>query len=489
MLPPRRAAAIATFNICQTRSAELAGCQAGDAREASGRVIRKRSDSDAARGFPILRLIACVFLPFAAGYYLSYVFRTINTVISGQLSSELGLDAANLGLLTSVYFLVFAGVQIPVGTLLDRFGPRRVQSVLLLIAGCGAALFGAATGLVELLIARALIGLGVSGAALSGMKAIVTWFPRERVALINGYMITLGALGAVTATTPAEWALEYTGWRQLFEILALATFAAALLIFWAVPEAMRPQETRLSPLKLRAIYTDRRFWRIAPLSASCVGSAWSLQALWAAPWLKDVEGLTRESLITQLFIMALGVCAGALLLGTLADRLRRRGIGSEGLFVAVTVLFMGAELALVFRVPLPSQLSWLVISVVGAATVLSYAIIAEYFPREFAARANAGLNVVHFGWCFVVQYGTGLILEQWSTQNGHPAIAYQVAFACAVAVQCLALAWYLIPWLRSLGRRVANRSRRDRTIDPCSFEILMPPADAAVFRPHEGDEW
>ncbi|WP_245288356.1 MFS transporter [Bradyrhizobium sp. Ec3.3] len=434
-------------------------------------------------------MIGCVFLPFVAGYYLSYLFRTINTLISGQLSADLGLDAANLGLLTSVYFLVFAGVQIPIGTLLDRFGPRRVQSVLLMIAGSGAALFGASSGFLELLVARAMIGIGVSAAAMAGLKAIVIWFPRERIALVNGYMMMLGALGAVTATTPAQWLLEYTGWRGLFELLALATFASALLIFWTVPEAARPQVTQPTPIKLSAIYKDRRFWRIAPLSASCIGSAWSLQALWAAPWMTNVEGLTRESSITHLFIMALGISGGALLLGTLADRLRRRGIGSEALFAAVTVLFVGAELALILRAPMPSLLPWLVISIVGAATVLSYAIVAEYFPRELTGRANAGLNVLHFGWCFIVQYGTGLILDQWSVQEGHyPIIAYQVAFASAAGVQVLALGWFMIPWLGILGRRLAKFFLRDPETYGGAVEIFVPSEEAGTTE-REDDEW
>jgi sugar phosphate permease len=96
-------------------------------------------------------LIARVFLPFAAGYYLSYLFRTINALISGHLISDTGLGTADLGLLTSVYFtsvyfLVFAAAQIPIGILLDRFGPRRVQSALLLVAAAGAGLFAMSTG-------------------------------------------------------------------------------------------------------------------------------------------------------------------------------------------------------------------------------------------------------------------------------------------------------------------------------------------------------
>src|SRR3954447_26083627 len=142
----------------------------------------------------VWRLIGRVFLPFAAGYYLSYLFRAINALISDLLISDTGLGTANLGLLTSVYFLVFAAAQIPVGILLDRFGPRRVQSALLWFAALGAGLFAVSTGFLSFLIARAMIGLGVAGALTAGLKSIILWFPRERVALLNGYMIMLGSL-------------------------------------------------------------------------------------------------------------------------------------------------------------------------------------------------------------------------------------------------------------------------------------------------------
>ena len=155
------------------------------------------------------RLIFSVFLPFAAGYYLAYLFRTINAAISPALASDFGLDAAETGLLASIYFLVFGLTQIPIGVLLDRLGPRRVQGVLLVIAAGGATLFGNASSFPELLVARAMIGLGVAGSLMAGLKAIVTWFPRERVALANGWMIMLGSLGAVTATAPTDWLLNY----------------------------------------------------------------------------------------------------------------------------------------------------------------------------------------------------------------------------------------------------------------------------------------
>src|SRR5262249_17010519 len=157
-------------------------------------------------------------------------------------------------------FPVFAAAQIPIGILLDRFGPRRVQSALLLIATAGAALFAMSTGLPSLLFARAMIGLGVAAALTAGLKSIVIWFPRERVALLNGYMIMLGSLGGVTATAPAEHLLAWMGWRQLFEILAATTGATAMLIYVVVPERIVPSTASI-PATLRSVYSDRRFWR------------------------------------------------------------------------------------------------------------------------------------------------------------------------------------------------------------------------------------
>jgi MFS family permease len=437
-------------------------------------------------------LILSVFLPFAVGYYLSYFFRTINASVSPALASEFGLDAAQTGLLASIYFLVFAGAQIPIGMLLDRFGPRRVQAVLLVMAVGGAALFGTADGFAELLVGRAMIGLGVAGSLMAGLKAIVTWFPRERIALVNGYMIMLGSLGAITATAPTDWLLDWVGWRGLFEVLTVVTVTVAGLIYFVVPESELNSEKAASsqPLTLWSVYSDPRFLRIAPLSAICIGSSWALQSLWAAPWLADVEGLDRQSQMIQLSIMAIGISLAALMLGAVADWLRRRGIRTEVLLAAVAALFVMAELALVLRAPVPSLIPWSVVSVVGAATVLSYAMIADYFPKELAARANGALNLLHFGWAFVVQYGTGLVVGQWPAQDGHyPTVAYQVAFGLSTAVQVVALVWFAVPWLRTVGQNLQLRFARPRAEFGSWAGSIMLPIEEPILEAREGMEW
>jgi MFS family permease len=427
-----------------------------------------------------LQLVLRVFLPFALGYYLSYLFRTVSAVTADPLTTEFALSPSTLGLLTSAYFLTFAAAQIPIGVFLDRYGPRQVQAVLLVIAGGGAALFGASDGFLSLLAGRALIGLGVAAALTAGLKATVLWFPKERVALVNGWMVMLGALGAVTATAPSEWLVAWIGWRGLFEWLAAATMIAAGIVYLLVPEAPRSPSAAVGrPFAgLKEIYADPRFWRLAPLSATTIGAAWALQGLWAAPWLSDVEGLDRAALVDHLLAMAVALSVGALLLGLLATRLRRRNIQPQAVFGVVAALFIAVQVALILRWPLPSYLLWCLVAAVGAVTVLSYAMVADYFPKELAGRANAALNVFHIGGAFVLQDLIGIILEHWPVEGTHhPMIAYQVAFGIDLALQFVAWIWFM--WPRD--QMAAIRSPRRYAAQSMSVQVMAVEAGASPF--------
>ena len=390
-------------------------------------------------------LILRVFLPFVFGYYIAYLFRTINAVMAAPLATEMGLGADDLGLLTSVYFLTFAAAQIPIGILLDRYGPRPVQSVLLMVAAVGSTLFAVSDHFLMLLVGRALMGLGVASAMTGGLKALVLWFPGDRVPLLNGLMVMLGALGAVTATLPADLLLDWIGWRELFGLFAGLTAVSAVMIYLIVPEATAVATGAVS-VGLRKVYADPRFWRVAPLSASCIGTAWALQGLWAAQWLKDVEGLDRAGVVFHLFAMAVALSLGAILLGVAADRLRKRGVGPSALLGLVAAVFIATQFALILRVPIPSYLLWAVVAAIGAATVLSFAILAEYFPKQLAGRANGALNLFHIAAAFAVQYAIGVVLQHWTPQAGHyPEIAYQTAFALNLALQVVAWIWFVFP--------------------------------------------
>ncbi|WKA26478.1 MFS transporter [Bradyrhizobium roseum] len=489
LLPSRRTAAPTTF-----RSARDALCtDAATGSDIQGDELRpspRRAALTPLRAFREGRrflsgnrmLITRVFLPFAAGFYLSYLFRTINALVAAPLTSDLGLAAGDLGLLTSAFFLTFAAAQIPVGVLLDRYGPRRVQSALLSAAAAGAALFAVSDDFFLLLAARALMGLGVAGALNAGLKALVVWFPNDQLPLLNGFMVMLGALGAVTATLPADWLLASIGWRALFVLFAAVTVGCAILIYVVVPETAKVT-TGPAAASLKEVYTDPRFWRVVPLSAATIGTAWALHGLWAAQWLTDVEGLNRTAMVWHLFVMAVAVSLGALLWGVAADGLRRRDIGPQAVLGVVAAVFVAAQLALILRWPLSSYLLWAIIAAVGAGTILGYAILAEQFPKALAGRANALLNFFHIGAAFAVQIATGLVLQHWSQDAGrYPEIAYQTAFAINLGLQILAGIWFGLPWVFGIVKRTFRASSKVeptckiRQVSRASISGCVPPS-------------
>ena len=183
-----------------------------------------------------------------------------------------------------------------------------------------------------------------------------------------------------------------------------------------------------------------------------------MQGLWAAPWLADVAALERGEIVRHLFVMAVALCVGALLIGIVADTLRRHGVNPTTVLTTAAWTFLAAELALVFRLPIPSTVLWALVAGMGAATVLSYALIADLFPKEVAGRANAALNILHIGGAFAIQAGIGVIVGLWHRDPyGHyPPDAYAAAFLIIVLLQFLALLWFLRPSWRTWQSRITD---------------------------------
>src|SRR4051794_24134953 len=150
------------------------------------------------------RAFLTVILPFAFGYLISYLFRTVNSVIAPDLIGELHLDESGLGLITSTYLYAFTLFQLPLGLLLDRYGPRRVQAALLFIAGLGSLAFAMGSSVPVLAICRGVIGLGLSGGLMAAFKANALWLPQARVPLANSIVVAFGGVGVFAATAPAD---------------------------------------------------------------------------------------------------------------------------------------------------------------------------------------------------------------------------------------------------------------------------------------------
>jgi MFS family permease len=392
-----------------------------------------------------LRLLAAVWVPFALGYALSQFFRSVNAVLSPDLVRDLGLDPNQLGLLTSAYLFTFAAFQLPLGLLLDRYGPRRVNAATLVCAAAGALLFAVGQSLAALIAARALIGFGVAICLMAGMQAFIKWFPRSILATLNGWMMAAGGFGALTATAPVEWLLQSTDWRTLFEWLAAITLLSAAVIYWIVPEQPATGRRESTHELLRGLVTvgrDRVFWKMGLLQASASGTSMSLLGLWIAPWLRDVAGMSRPAIGLTLALMAGAMMCGFALWGTLADRLARHGVRMITLYLGglgVALVMLGL-LALGVRWGGAAALTAIIVaySFFGASGQLVYPMLARRFPDRLAGRFNTANNMLTFVAAFAVQWGMGAVIDLWPAQPERYALeGYRAAFGGAFAIQLM----------------------------------------------------
>ena len=388
-----------------------------------------------------------VFGPFAAGYFLSFFFRNVNAVISKDLAGEFALTSADLGFLTSMYLLAFAAFQLPLGVLLDRFGPRRVVAALLCVAAAGALIFGLARDFTTLSLGRALIGLGVSGGLMGAIKAFTLWFPLNRLALLNGLYLAAGGLGGLSATAPAEALLGPLGWRALFFTLAAMSVGAALLIFIVVPEKELPGKgstLRDQIAGFGEIFSSLAFWRIALPLVICHAGYLTLQGLWLGPWLYDVAGLPRAAVANYLLVTAVAYTFGSVFFGTSSQTLARAGISS------LTVLKLGLLVSVGMFVLLAAGVQkglGLILAAYGFCTIsalLAYSLLTPLFPPAMTGRVNTASNVLMFGCSFAFQWGVGAVLRLYPSVDARYAPeGYAMALGILAALQVAALVWLL----------------------------------------------
>lgn len=400
---------------------------------------------------PPQNLIRHLFLPFAAGYFLSYLYRTVNAVLGPVIAGELALPDNALGLLTSTYFLAFGAAQLPLGMLLDRFGPRRVEAALLVVAAAGAALFASADGLSGLTLGRAMIGLGVSACLMASFKAFTQWFPPERQASLTGWIMASGGMGALAASKPLELALGFTGWREIVLALAALTLAVATLIWRSVPD--RPAEAGGSGFAeqlagVREIFASRHFWRYAPMGFFFTGGFMAVQGLWASRWMNVTEGLSAAAVADRLTWMSLAMLGGFLFMGFFASTLVRRGLPLANLFRAA-MLAAFAAFALICCFPQGwGALLWPLLGACFSLSNIAYSLVAQAFPTRLSGRANTALNLLVFAGAFGLQWGIGGLVDALQAGGLAAVTAYRTAFFGLLGLQALSLGSFL--WL---GRR------------------------------------
>ncbi len=408
-----------------------------------------------------------VVLVFAAAYFLSYALRAINAVIAPALSADLQLSNADLGLLSSAYFLGFGSMQLPIGVWLDRYGSRRIEASLLLIGALGAAIFASSMSLTGLWVGRALIGVGVSSCLMAALKAYRVWYAPDRQSQLASWMLVFGTAGALASTVPVAMLLPLVGWRAVFWGTSIALLSAALLVFAGIRRAEQSMAQHAPPpgtgsnTGYLVIFRDRYFRRMALLGAVHQGGFMALQSLWAGPWMVTVLGMSVERTSQILFAFNFCLMLSYLALSWWAPRHvsygQRRGLPVLRVVAVGLGLSVSLQLMMVLLPYAWSWLLWIAFGVVVTVTTLAQTHVSLAFPPALAGRANSAFNLTLFIGAFSVQWGIGLLVDLFASYGLSPSMAMRMALGCYLLVEVYALAMF-----------IGNRARIAPELEPVS---------------------
>jgi len=405
------------------------------------------------------RASMALFLSFAFAYLFSALLRAITATLAPTFSVELQLRSADLGLLAGVFFLGFSAMQLPLGSGLDRFGPKRVLLLLLSLAVLGCAAFALATSFAGLVAARVLCGVGVSACLMAPMTAFRNRFDARTQMRATSWMLMTGSLGMVVSTLPVQYLLPLLGWRGLFWGVAALLLLAMLGIALIVPRDPVQSEPESQEPGLRAyaaVFRHPSFVRMLPLGLVQYGSMLAVQTLWAGPWLTEVCGWSQVQAAQGLFFINLAMLLTFLSWGLVLPRLYAHGWTAQILLTRGLPVSTAVLLLILLLGEQASAWAWGLFCATSTVVTLSQPTVGQAFPTRLVGRALSAFNLLIFLGVFVVQWGIGLALDLFRGWGWSTLAAYRGAFGLMAAASVLAYLWF---WWHGVEPKIAQNSR------------------------------
>ena len=385
-------------------------------------------------------LFTRVTLPLAVFGLINQAARTVMAIIGPVLAVEFALSASELGVLAACMLASYAVAQLPGGMALDRVGARNVQAALSLVTAAGFALFALAESFAALVIARVILGVGISAGLMAIIKANAQWFAPTKVALITGIAVSIGGLGSVLSTVPVAAALPALGWRGVLWVLCGVSVATAFWILLSVPHRGRSRSEIKTELGVMgSILRSRVFWRFAPAVAMLSVLNFAYLGLWAGPWLRDVAGYDSRQSANTLLAYTVTMMVAALVVGAATSRAKARGYPPMLITLACTAGQVVAQIGLVLQPAAPLVVGglWMLFAFCVAGATAGYITVGQMFPPEQTARVATAVNTLTLVGAFVLQAAVGWVLDFWprTASGGWDPRGYSAALAFSLLLQ------------------------------------------------------
>jgi MFS family permease len=387
-----------------------------------------------------------VFFVFACGYFISCLLRAITATLSPLLTNEFNLLAGDLGLLAGGYFLGFASMQIPLGYLLDRHGPKKIVSSFLLIAIIGSAAFALAQSFAGLLISRILIGVGVSACLMGPLTGYRIWFADEYQQRGNSWMLMIASTGFVFSTLPVQILLPIFGWRWIFGGIAILIFIVIILTLLFIPpwkNKIDNNDQKNSGL-LSDVWKNKFFRSTIPLGLFNYGGIMAVQTLWAGPWMIRVAGYDSLESATGLFWINATMLIAFFIWGYILPKINKLGMDTMKLikfglpisYLSLLVIIISGENA--------GAIHFVIYILSSIVLSLTQPAVAMRFPTSLAGKSLTSFNLLIFLGTFIMQWGIGLIIDLSQFFGKSEIQSFQISFFIYLVICILCYLYFIL---------------------------------------------
>ena len=385
-----------------------------------------------------------IFFVFACGYFISALLRAITATLSPLLTTDFNLTAGNLGLLAGGYFLGFASMQIPLGYLLDRHGPKKIVSSFLLIAIIGTVAFALAQSFSGLLISRILIGVGVSACLMGPLTGYRIWFADEYQQRANAWMLMVLSMGFVFSTLPVQILLPIIGWRWIFGLIAILILIVIVLTLLFIPKwgtENNNQET--SAGSLSDVWKNNFFRSTIPLGLFNYGGMVAIQTLWAGPWMVRVAGYTPLESATGLFWINVTMLIAFFIFGYILPKITKLGIESMKLMKLGLPISYLSLLVIIILGENAGALYFTIYILTSIVLTLTQPAVALSFPTSLAGKSLTSFNLLIFVGTFVMQWGIGLIIDFCQFLGREEVQSFKISFTVYLIICILSYLYFI----------------------------------------------
>ena len=386
-----------------------------------------------------------IFFVFACGYFISALLRAITATLSPLLTLEFNLTAGNLGLLAGGYFLGFACMQIPLGYLLDRHGPKKIVSSFLLIAIIGTSAFALAQSFSGLLISRILIGVGVSACLMGPLTGYRIWFADEYQQRANAWMLMVLSMGFVFSTLPVQILLPIIGWRWIFGLIVILILIVILLTLLFIPKWKTENNNQEKNAgSLSDVWKNNFFRSTIPLGLFNYGGIVAVQTLWAGPWMVRVAGYTPLESATGLFWINATMLFAFFVFGYILPKITRLGIESIKLIKLGLPISYLSLLVIIILGENAGALHFTIYILTSIFLTLTQPAVALSFPTSLAGKSLTSFNLLIFVGTFIMQWGIGLIIDFCKFLGKEEVQSFKISFTVYLIICILSYLYFLM---------------------------------------------